>query len=111
MFDADERSKLDFSLNSLDIVEAWILGRYSDTDLMLPESESQTVNRLACYIGETMLRLKGGRWELQLNPDDVFYGVPVIARPDGDVECPLSLATASADRRTGDFLRSVVGDE
>jgi len=103
--------KFDFSPNSLDTLEEWILSRYGDTEEMLPASESQVVNLLACYIGETMIRQRGGKWDIQLDPDYAYHGVPIIVLPGGDVECPLSLATAAADRRMGDFIRSVVCDE
>jgi hypothetical protein len=103
--------RFDFSPESLSIVEEWILDRYSSTDEMLPTSESPVVNLLACYIGESMLRQRGGKWDIQLNPGYAFFGVPVVVLPNGDVECPLTLATTAADRRTGDIIRSVVCGE
>jgi hypothetical protein len=103
--------EFDFSPKSLDTVEEWILSRYGDTEEMLAASEGQVVNLLACYIGETMIRQRGGKWDIQLDPDYAFHGLPIIKLPNDDVECPLTLATAAADRRVGDFIRSIVCDE
>ena len=108
LFPPGKRRKLDFSPASLDVVEAWILDRYPDPDSMLGQTESQTVNLLACYIGETIRRAASARWDVQLESEYAYYGVPVLVLPNGDTECPLTLATASADRRTGTFLRSVL---
>lgn len=108
MLDADLSDLMDYSPESLDLVEEWILTRYANTDEMLPTAERRTVNLLACYVGETMRRSRGGEWQLQSDPDQVFYGLPVILMSDGDFDCPLTLVTASADRRTGNVLRTVI---
>jgi hypothetical protein len=105
------RARLDFSPASLDALEAWILERYASTNAMLGQSESLIVDGLARYIGETFRKAIGGRWEIRLDdPKYVFYGKPQLTgfsdrpTPVG----PLSLATASADRRTGRFLSGVL---
>jgi hypothetical protein len=105
------RERLDFSPGSLDVLEAWILERYASTDAMLPASESRVVDGLARYIGETFRKAIGGRWEIRLDdPKYVFYGKPQLTgfwdKPTP--LCPLSLATASADRRTGRYLGGVL---
>jgi len=108
MLGADLSDSMGFSPESLDLVEDWILTRYANTDEMLSKAESRTVNLLACYVGETMRRVRGGKWKLQSDPDHAFFGMPVVQMSDGDIDCPLSLVTASADRRTGNFLRAVI---
>jgi len=105
------RGRLDFSPGSLDVLEAWILERYASTDAMLARSESRVADGLARYIGETFRKNIGGRWELRLDdPKYVFYGKPQVTgfwdKPTP--VCPLPLATASADRRTGQFLSGVL---
>ncbi|QDT23043.1 hypothetical protein [Gimesia chilikensis] len=102
----------DYSPESLDALEEWILSHYQDTDDLLKKSESQILNLLACYIGETIIKIKGGQWELDEDPDSVYYGRPVIVLPPyGDTVCPITLATASADSRTGNFLSSLACSE
>ena len=99
---------LDYSPESLDVVEQWILKKYESTESMLSESESENVNLLASYVGETFRKAINGVWDIRL--DDAkyaFFGMPIIRKRDGksDAECPLTLVTASANRRTGNYLR------
>src|SRR5262249_24430626 len=56
-----------------------------------------------------LLNVDGANWAINLeNEDRAFYGLPIIRFSNGDEECPLAMATASLDRRTGDYLRTVV---
>ena len=106
----DIRKQLDYSPPSLDILERWILATYPDTESMLLPEQTSRLNDIACYIGETFRKTAGGGWDIQFDePDDVYHGLPVVlrAREGGTPECPLSVATASADRRTGIFIRTV----
>lgn len=108
LFSIEEGKRLDLSPASLDVIESFILANYPDTNSMRPSAESQTVNLLACYIGEVFRLALGAKWELQSNPDYVYFGLPVLVLKNGDTECPLTLATATADRRTGHYLRKVL---
>jgi hypothetical protein len=104
--------RLDFSPESLDAVEAWILERYASTQAMLAPGESRIVDGLARYIGETFRKAIGGKWELRLDdPRYVFHGLPQLTgfSEKPTPVAPISLATATADRRTGNFLSSVLG--
>ncbi len=60
-FPNSKRKILDYSPQSLDVVEAWILEHYPDTDSMLAVGESERVNAAACYVGETFRKAHGGR--------------------------------------------------
>ena len=107
-FPAEDRHHLDYSPSSLDVVEKWILKTYPDTDDMLVPSESERVNGVACYVGETFRKTLGGKWDIRLDdPKFAYYSMPILTGAY-DAECPLCLVTASADRRTGDFLRTVL---
>jgi hypothetical protein len=56
-----------------------------------------------------VLGIDGAVWDIDLtDEDDVYYRLPVVRIPGGPTEAPLSLATAALDRRTGDYLRTVV---
>ncbi len=107
IFSEEDRQKLDFSPESLDVIEAFILSTYPHSDSMLPSAEAATVNLLTCYIGEVFRRSLAIEWELQLNSGYVYFGLPVLVLKNGDVRCPLSLATTAAARRTGRHLRKV----
>jgi hypothetical protein len=108
----DVRCNLDFSCASLDALEGLIIHRYPSTEAMLDPKESSFVNGLACYIGETFRRKMGGRWTIRLDdPKFAFYGLPILenaGKHGKTVECPLTLATAAANRRVGNYLRSVL---
>jgi hypothetical protein len=108
---ADLRRRLDYSPGSLDSLEAWLLARYRDTGDMLDRRESTVVDGLARYIGETFRKAIGGHWDIELdNPKDVYYGLPQLTGfgPRATPECPSSLATAAANRRTGKYLSTVL---
>ncbi|TKD09280.1 hypothetical protein E8A74_12665 [Polyangium fumosum] len=104
------RGKLDFSVSSLDSIEAWLLQRYGSTREMLAASESQVVDGLARYVGETFRRFLGGKWTVQLDdPKFAYYGLPILVgfgKQSAPV-CPHTLVTASADRRKGVYLSTV----
>ena len=108
---AEVRDKLDYSVESLDVLEAWLLARYPDTDHAMQKSETLILDGAARYIGETFLQHIGGRWDMEL--DDltyIFFCIPQITdfRLGMGPICPLSLATACTDRRFGDFISSIL---
>tara|TARA_R110002111_G_scaffold254461_1_gene320085 strand:+ start:5059 stop:5409 length:351 start_codon:yes stop_codon:yes gene_type:complete len=59
-FSEEEQNLLDYSPESLEIVEKWILTNYKNTAVMLKASEKHRVNQVACYVGETFRKSKGG---------------------------------------------------
>src|SRR5262245_60552911 len=70
------RSKLDYSPQSIDALEAWILTRYPSMQAIRAEDESRMVDGMARYVGETFRKNAGGRWDINLdNPKAAFYGV------------------------------------
>ncbi|VTR96976.1 hypothetical protein [Tuwongella immobilis] len=105
------RRRLDFSGPSLDVVESIILRIYPDTDSMLEASQSQSVNALSCYVGETFRKTLGGKWDIRLDdPKFAFAGLPILVGGLNQAapRCPLTLTTATADRRTGNYLRTIL---
>jgi hypothetical protein len=105
------KEKLNFSPSSLDALEAWILERYPSTQAMLGRDQSRLVDGAARYIGETFRKALGGRWDIELDdPKYVYFGVPIFTgfEEKPTPVCPLTLATASANRRTGKYLRTVL---
>jgi hypothetical protein len=103
--------KLDFSSNSLDILEEWILDRYPSIEVVLQFDQSSVLDALAIYVGETFRKMLGGKWSIELEDlDFVFCQEPILTVFDehSSRESPLSLVTASIDRRTGTYLRKVL---
>lgn len=95
---------------SLDTLEAFLLRRYSTPDDALRLDQRGVLDAVARHIGLVMLlNINGTKWDINLDNDNaVYYRLPVIRFADGSTDCPLTLATASLDRRTGDYIRTVV---
>lgn len=107
---ADIRDALDGSPESLDALETWILERYPETRAMLADDQAESVDGAGRYIGEVFRRELGGHWDIELDdPAAAFFNLPVLTSGPGSTPiAPAALATASADRRTGSFLRTVL---
>jgi hypothetical protein len=108
---AEIRMDMNFSENSLDAVEAWILRTFSGTEEMLSPSAKDSLDGAARYIGETFRNVLGGKWKIRLDDSSyAFHGLPQLTEfsPSSTPIAPHSLATASADRRTGQYLRTVL---
>lgn len=105
------RSQLDFSPESLDVLEAWVLERYSNPEELMKPEAKHVLDGVARYIGETYRKKIGGRWQIRLDdPKYAFFGLPELT---GFSEtptpiCPHSLATALTDRRSGSYLRTIL---
>lgn len=109
---AEISNKLDFSEESLDILEDWMLSRYKTADALMEDSQKTVLDRIARYIGETIRKKYGLIWKIELQrPDDVYYGLPVMTDQKGknNYECPHSLATATVGRQKKGYLRRVFG--
>lgn len=107
-FDVGIRSKLDFSMPSLDVVERLLLARYQSIADARPPSESTRLDGFVRYVGEVMRRRLGATWDIVLDrPKYAFGGLPILRAKGMRLdECPHSLVTAAIDRRRGDYLRS-----
>lgn len=104
------RRCMDYSPQSLQILEEWLLDKYSDTIMMLPASESKMVDGVARYVGEVFRKNLGGKWIIGFkDKKNAFYGLPQLGEIPGQQSqiCPLILVTTSADRRTGKFLQTI----
>ena len=99
------QDKLDFSLESLDVVEKHLLDNYKTIEQIMNEP-SAILDGYAVYVGETFRNVlqdgKLNQWELMLEEDNVFYLRPVI-NTSKILTCPLSLVTACIDRRWGNY--------
>jgi hypothetical protein len=110
-FPAEARSRMDYSVGSLDDLERWLLGSYAGTDDLLKPDAKEVVDGLSRYVGETYRRTLGGHWQIRYDdPDYAFYGLPELTGFSSKATpiCPHTLVTACADRRTGVYLRTVL---
>lgn len=102
-------AKLDFSVESLVDFEGWLLSRYESIAQILAEDEKDVLDRSGRYVGETMIRQLGGKWEIDLDHEKkAYYRIPVVRTERNFIECPVTLVTASLDRRQGNFIMKVV---
>ena len=103
--------KMDFSPESLSILETWWLAQFDDVYKALEPESKLIVDGVSRYIGETFRRSIGGIWDISYeDPKNVYYGLPVITKymePSTPI-CPMALSTACLDRRTGDFWISLL---
>jgi hypothetical protein len=97
-------------MDSLDLLEAFLLDRYADPDDALKAAEHEVLDGAARHIGLVMvLALGEASWDIDLkDPHNVYFGLPLVRLENGAQECPLSLATACLDRRQPGWLRGVV---
>ena len=105
----DVSTKLDYSAESLSHLEGWLLTNYRRVDEILKESEREMLDMVARYGGETLRKNLGGIWNIDLkNKKNVYYRMPVIEKRGCWTECPVTLVTASTDRRSGSFMTEVL---
>jgi hypothetical protein len=98
---------LDGTPASVAALEAWLLERFPTYDHTRSPDAVDDLDLAARYVGE-VLRVRGGmRWKFQDNPDLAYFDLPVVSDGSSTL-CPLTLVTASTDRRTGDYLTRIV---
>jgi hypothetical protein len=99
---------LDHTARSLSVLEGWMLANFSSLDDIM-RSDKYLIDRISCYLGETIRKATGGIWTINLsNREDVYYGLPVVKREGKASICPLTIATASLDRRSGTYMEGIL---
>ncbi|HKR51733.1 MAG TPA: hypothetical protein VJT72_19545 [Pseudonocardiaceae bacterium] len=109
---SDVADALDWSPESLDVLEEWILQNYSSPQEMLSASTT-IVDGAGRYVGETFRRaLRDHYWDIDLDDEkNVFFGLPVLTTREKPTPLsPLSLVTTAADRRRGDYLSTLLAN-
>jgi hypothetical protein len=102
-------AQLDYTATALDVFENWLLGAYGTIEKYKNDSSTTIYDGCARYVGETYRRVLGGRqWSLCVRKKSPYFHLPILSGPSVAEECPHSLVTASLDRRTGAFMRSVL---
>lgn len=103
------KAALDFAPASLDRLEAFLLERYPSVQAIKADPEPY-LDGAARYVGEVFQRSLGGRWRMRMDdPKYVYAGLPELTfSPTRDTPvCPITLVSASLDRRTGAFISGV----
>lgn len=97
-------------IGSLDDLEDFLLARFPDPAAAITLEHRGITDAAARHIGLVfVLNIDDAVWDIDLdNKAALFYRLPVIRFADDAQECPLTMATAALDRRTGDYLRTIV---
>ncbi|GAB2584888.1 hypothetical protein Aab01nite_53600 [Paractinoplanes abujensis] len=94
----DEGQSLDFSAESLGVLERYLHGRYGDQESIDADEEAEwIVEGAAAYTGELLMRLAGGRWDQETEPA-TWRVPPIHADPALKLPAvaPLELALTAA---------------
>lgn len=101
---------LDYTIDSLDDLERWILDHYSNAQELV--ADSKTLDRLCIYIGETWRKYLGGKWVIDLeNKKNVYYSMPALTDPyyqDKPRTYPMTNATACISRKKGNYISRIL---
>jgi hypothetical protein len=104
-------SRLDSSIDSLNVVEKYLIENYTIDTLRSPQNAS-LYDGFARYIGHTFKRnVKDAYWAIELeDKTDVFYNLPtlIVKGTNTSPLCPLIMATTSIDRNTGNLLSNSI---
>ena len=110
VFAKENNLKLDYSIESLDEIENWILGNYSEIKDLI--NDTKTLDYLTVYIGETFRKHIGGEWFIDLkNKKNAYYSMPVLTSPDYIGEsyiAPMTFATACINRKKGNYISTIL---
>lgn len=103
-------ARLDHSAESLNIVEAWALSRYKSPQDIRPAAETAFHDGAARYVGEIFRKHTGSKWSFdESDPKRLNHGIPTLTGGKLRVGmAPLTLITALLDRRTGNYLSTVL---
>lgn len=105
--------KLDFSLESLDVLEATLLNKYSSPE-DIRNNSSSTLDGYVIYLGESFRHIFKNKnpncWTIDLdNKKNIFYNLPMIHV--GDIyDCPISMVISSLKRRQGNYFSSIANN-
>ena len=109
-FAKEQSLTLDYSMESLDVLEVWILNHFDDAKELI--AEGQLLDYLTIYIGETFRKYIGGKWFIDLeNKKNAYFSMPVLTDPSykGVVyKTPMTYATACISRKKGNYISTIL---
>lgn len=112
VFAKEQGLVLDYSLKSLDQLERWLLLHFENSSEIIVDDKAELLDYLLIYVGQTFRQYIGGRWVIDLdNKQNVYYSMPVLTDryyKGAIYKAPMLLITASINRKTGDFISTVL---
>lgn len=109
-FAKEQNLTLNYSIESLDKLESWILANYDDIKKLI--DDEKMLDYLTVYIGETFRKHLGGKWYIDLkNKKNAYYSMPVLTDPSyrGEVYiAPMTYATACINRKKGNYISTIL---
>ena len=109
-FAQEQNLTLDYSMQSLDDLEAWLLTHYDNHHVLM--EDKKLLDDLTVYIGETFRKHLGGKWFIDLkNKKNAYYSMPVLTDPSyrGEVYiAPMTFATACISRKDGQYISRIL---
>lgn len=102
---ASVAAALDFTLDSLDVLERYLLDTYSASDEIVEQRDNFV--RFGRYIGEVLRLHANMHWDIDLdNDNNIDFKSPVLVGKGIAGKCPFPMATASVHRQTGNYIRT-----
>jgi|GEM_PF-169706 len=107
-FERPIRDKLDFSLESLDVLEALLLERYPNADCANDRYQMLWLEDAARYVGKVTWKNIGGLWYVEMaKKDSPDFQLPVIKIEDKMIN-PKTLVIDALRERTGNYISSTI---
>jgi hypothetical protein len=103
----DTSKFLDYSLNSIDYVEEFLLSRYENHSQLMSFDQRSIWDATSRYIGEVVRQTNSYKWTIDLeNGDNVFYGRPIIKMQSEF--CPSSIVSAFCQRQKKGYMSKTI---
>ena len=103
----EDQKALDFSIEALNIVEAWLLNKFPNLEAFFEGNDEPDLDGIMCYIGETFRKNLGGKWGINLdNPDEDYYQIPVIINSENvliPIISPLHIMIKAINKHMGSY--------
>lgn len=112
IFNKETNIDLDYSVDSLDDVEKWLLETFKTKENLLSEENKKILDLIVSYVGGVFRRKLEGKWEIDLeNEKNAYFKLPVIVSESTPAPIsPHTLITASFSRNKGNFISTVLNN-
>ncbi|ARS42231.1 hypothetical protein CA265_22250 [Sphingobacteriaceae bacterium GW460-11-11-14-LB5] len=102
--------KLDYSIEALDDIEAWLLNSFEKKEDLLKEDNKHLLDLIVSYVGGIFRENLNAKWDIDLeNEKNAYYRLPIITNDQMSVPVsPHTLITASIGRKKGNFISTVL---
>lgn len=104
MFEKLPQLNLDYSPESLIRLEKWLLEQYPSVEMIFEEKEKSNLDAYITYVGEVFRRNLKGKWGVETDPKDVYYGHAIVTFEKDIPVSPRSEVLVSIDRRKGGLM-------